>query len=248
MVEFLIKLFLKLFGDNSFVELNAMTIVEDSSKESSTFIVSKYMDFVVILDPGHGILELGKRSPDGKLREYIKVREIATAIIRRLHKHKIPFKVTTPDYDYQTNTFNLEYPLSVSYLNKRAENAKNIQQRNRLFVSLHIDGIGDDWNSANGITVFRQHGASQRVSLIYLKHLSNPPLLRIRKNPAKEENFAVLRHTHKHMHSILVEHGFMTNKEDVEWLNNPNNIEKIADAHLKAIKEIATTYEQLGKY
>ena len=39
---------------------------------------------VILIDPGHGIDTLGKRSPDGRLREYKYAREIAAEVVKRL--------------------------------------------------------------------------------------------------------------------------------------------------------------------
>ena len=39
---------------------------------------------VILTDPGHGIDTLGKRSPDGKLRECKYAREIAAEVVKRL--------------------------------------------------------------------------------------------------------------------------------------------------------------------
>ena len=39
---------------------------------------------VILLDAGHGVDTLGKRSPDGRLREYKYAREIAAEVVKRL--------------------------------------------------------------------------------------------------------------------------------------------------------------------
>ena len=39
---------------------------------------------VILIDAGHGIDTLGKRSPDGRLREYKYAREIAAEVVKRL--------------------------------------------------------------------------------------------------------------------------------------------------------------------
>ena len=39
---------------------------------------------VILIDNGHGIDTLGKRSPDGRLREYKYAREIAAEVVKRL--------------------------------------------------------------------------------------------------------------------------------------------------------------------
>ena len=40
----------------------------------------------VLVDNGHGVETPGKRSPDGRLREYKYAREIAASVVARLKK------------------------------------------------------------------------------------------------------------------------------------------------------------------
>ena len=49
-------------------------------------IPAAYKKLYVILDNGHGVNTPGKRSPDGKLREYAWAREIVKKIKNKLFK------------------------------------------------------------------------------------------------------------------------------------------------------------------
>jgi len=51
----------------------------------------------VLLDAGHGVNTLGKRSPDGRLREYKYCREIVEGIHNKLDSLNIPNVILVPE-------------------------------------------------------------------------------------------------------------------------------------------------------
>ena len=101
---------------------------------------------IIILDAGHGENTLGKRSPDGKLREYKYCREIMQRVKSGLEK--LGYTVfTTIDTDY-------DVPLStrVKTINRYCD---KYGTSNIISVSIHCDakGSGSKWENARGWSV-----------------------------------------------------------------------------------------------
>ena len=59
--------------------------------------MTDYSKIMVMLDNGHGSNTPGKRSVDGKLREYKYCREIVAGIAAKLKALKIPYCLVTPE-------------------------------------------------------------------------------------------------------------------------------------------------------
>ena len=177
----------------------------------------------IVLDAGHGYETAGKRSPDG-IREYeinraiaIYTRDLLTAyqnvsvFFTHSDKRDVPLKTRTE----QANTMNVD-----------------------CFISIHANAYGDGktWNSANGIETFIHPVANvEAVELAELvqKHLFISTGLRNRG--VKRANFHVLRETK--MTAILIECGFMTNKEEMKLLKTDAFRKACAEAIVKGISE-----------
>jgi len=251
--ELILNLILRYFAkgqviDRRLVALESVTKFGSLAAPARTEYGSIYEDFLVILDPGHGVLEEGKRSPDESVREYVFMRMLCSHIVNILQKKNINYIVTTPDYDWDTNTFNLVYPLDRNFLRERSRIAVALPDKKKLFISLHIDGYRSGWSSPRGMSVFRYPGTNDRVSRIVMSCLARASELKPRDSWLKEKNFSILRNTRKHMHSVLFEHGFMTNKKDVEILLKEETLPALAKGWYNAIRKIAFWYEQLGEY
>lgn len=187
----------------------------------------------IILDAAHGEETPGKRSPDGKFREYKWSRERISELITIL-KDK-GFEV------FQSNPSDREIGLS-----KRADNANKIQRNNKVFLSLHVNAAGNgvDWASATGYSVYTTKGKtnSDNVAEVILQNFkSDFPELKGRFDKSdgdldQEENFTVIQKTN--CPSVLVEWLFQDNKKDVELLNDSNYNSKFVESLVKSIEEL----------
>ena len=103
----------------------------------------------VILDNGHGRDTAGKRSPDGRLREYAYTREMARRIAQDLKRQGIDVSLLVPE--------DTDVPLK-----ERVERANRIYAetgKQAILVSIHVNaaGNGSTWFSASDV-----HSRSRR--------------------------------------------------------------------------------------
>ena len=111
----------------------------------------------VLLDNGHGAETPGKRSPDGRLREYGYTREIAMRVMDKLHAAGIDVQRIVPE---ETNV-----PLAERVA--RANKAYAEAGKQAILVSIHCNamGSGAEWMTASGWSVFVGGNASQKSKL-----------------------------------------------------------------------------------
>ena len=115
---------------------------------------------IVIIDNGHGEDTAGKRSPDGRLREYAYAREIAKrlqcALCHELGAGHV--FLLTPE----TNDISLK---------ERCQRANNLCKAhgasNALLVSIHNNAAGADgkWHEASGWSAHVSLNASQNLAI-----------------------------------------------------------------------------------
>ena len=156
----------------------------------------------IMIDAGHGPETPGKRSPDGKLREFHFNNSVADYVKDYLSSEGISV------------TFSHNIRKDVS-LNERTALANKMKVD--AFVSIHANAYGTDWNSANGIeTYIYPNAMPESVTLASLVQSSLIMSCNRRDRGVKKANFAVLSETQ--MPAVLVECGFMTNKEEANLL------------------------------
>lgn len=171
----------------------------------------------ILLDNGHGENTPGKRSPDGKFREYLYAREIAEAVEREL-------KLRGHDAERIVHE-NIDVPLA-----ERARRVNEICGRygtsNVVLISIHCNAAGDgsNWTNATGWAVYTTKGVTKSDKLsecLYNAascHITGQKLRRDYSDGDSdwEENFYILRKTK--CPAVLVENFFMDNKNDVSYL------------------------------
>lgn len=168
----------------------------------------------IIVDAGHGSDTLGKRSPDGTLREFMFNEAVAINLKKLLSVQGF------------TVIFSHDGTRDVA-LSERISLANKL--RVAAFVSIHANAYGTNWNDANGIETYTCLRPS-KTSLIMAECVQQSLYLRTgRKNRGvKKGDFAVLRETK--MPAILVECGFMTNKTEANLLKSPAFQQECAEA------------------
>lgn len=187
---------------------------------------------VIILDAGHGESTPGKRSPDGKLREYKYCREIMNEVKRQLVAKG--FKVET------TVTDNTDVPLNTRcrLVNKIVAKYKKGET---LLVSIHCNaaGSGSAWMSARGWSVFVGNNASTNSKKLatYLAESTEKLGLKVRKPSPNQDywnqSLAICRDTN--CPAVLTENLFQDNKEDVDYLLSENGRKTIVNLHINGI-------------
>lgn len=190
----------------------------------------------ILIDNGHGHNTSGKRSPDGKFREYAYNREIAKRIVADLIDRGHDAELIVPE----DNDISLE---------ERVRRANKICLASDpscvILVSIHVNaaGNGSKWTNATGWSAYTCKGqtASDKLAeCLYEAATKNFPDRRIRTDysdtdPDWEENFYILRHSL--CPAVLTENFFMDNKSDLEYLQSRAGKQTVIDTHVEGIIE-----------
>jgi N-acetylmuramoyl-L-alanine amidase len=175
----------------------------------------------IMLDAGHGYNTPGKRSPDG-MREYEFNRVVANYAKKFLE-----------EYEGVTVYFSHSDTKDIS-LQERTDKANRLNVD--CFVSIHANAYGTGWNDARGIETFvyktKPKEATQLAEKVQRQLVIATGLV---NRGVKTANFHVLRTTT--MPAILIECGFMTNKEEVKLLRSDLYRKTCAEAIVKGIQE-----------
>lgn len=185
----------------------------------------------VLIDNGHGENTPGKRSPDGRLREWAYTREIADLVVAGLRKKGIDAeRIVKEDSDV---------PLS-----ERCRRANNIYRdtgKKAILVSIHCNaaGSGASWMNAHGWSVFVSNNASLNSKKLAesLAQVAECIPVPVRKPmPGQlywEQNLAICRDTN--CPAVLTENFFQDNKEDVEYLLSREGKQAVVQIHVDGI-------------
>ena len=173
---------------------------------------------------------LGKRSPDGRLREYAYTREIAQRLEMELRKRGIDVERIVKE--------EIDVPLA-----ERCRRANEYKASEAILISIHCNaaGNGSDWMQARGWEAWTSIGktkADKLATSLYEAAEECLPGMKIRKDmsdgdPDKESQFYILKHTK--CPAVLTENLFQDNREDVDFLLSEAGKRAIVDLHVKGI-------------
>ena len=187
---------------------------------------------IILCDAGHGIDTLGKRSPDGILREYKYCREIAAEVVKRLK---------TIGYNAQMLVTE-DNDLSLGTRCKRAnEVCRHFGASNVLLVSIHLNakGNGSAWMDARGwqACVSLNSSAKSKQLASYLFDAAQAQGLKMRSPKAGQkwwaQNLAICRDTN--CPAVLTENLFQDNESDYKYLMSDEGREAIINLHVTGI-------------
>ena len=187
---------------------------------------------IICIDNGHGVDTLGKRSPDGVLREYKYCREIAAEVVKRLK---------TMGYNAQLLVTE-ENDISLGIRCKRVNGiCKHFGTSNVLLVSIHLNakGNGSAWMDARGWQACVSLNASAKSKQLasYLFDAAQAEGLKMRSpKPGQKwwaQNLAICRDTN--CPAVLTENLFQDNLADVEYLLSDEGREAIINLHVNGI-------------
>lgn len=193
---------------------------------------------VVILDPAHGEETAGKRSPDGKFREYRWSRDICKKLEAALKEAGFDVHWTT-DADTEPG---------LSYRKNFATNLQVEEGKTKFLLSMHVNaaGTGIQWMSARGYEAYayNETGTSAQMGKLLLESVRDYfPHLKMRpgatSNLVKSANLTVLMGSG--YNGILFEWLFMDNKEDVSLLEDENTNNKLVEALVEGLEQINAT-------
>lgn len=182
---------------------------------------------LVLIDNGHGRDTAGKRSPDGRLREYAYTREIAARLEQALKERGIEAIRITPE----------ENDISLA---ERCRRANRYGADGVILVSIHCNAAGSgQWMSARGWEAWTSIGNTKADKLAAcLYEAAGNADFKLRKDetdgdPDKEGHLYILKHTV--MPAVLTENLFQDNKDDVDYLLSEKGKQAIVELHVEGI-------------
>ena len=196
-------------------------------------------NIVIILDNGHGRETPGKRSPkfeDGtQLFEWEFNRDIVNRIAAQLKNLNIPYEILVPEIT----------DISLSERCRRANKIWSKTGKKCFVLSIHANAAGNGgWMNAQGWCIFTSKGKtkSDDIATYFWNSMKNKfPDRKMRLDTSdgdvdQESNFTILANTQ--CPAVLTENFFMDNKDDCKLIMSSIGRQKIADAHVEAIKKI----------
>lgn len=195
--------------------------------------------YLIILDAGHGEETPGKRSPVWPDGRQLFEHEFNLDIVKRIIEAGLPADILEIRPDGH------DKPLKERVSQANAWYRRDNGFEKTLYVSVHANaGGGTGWE------VFTSEGEteSDKYATIFFEEMEKEfPDMPFRKDISdgdvdKESQFYVLRNTS--MPAVLTENFFMdTLDPDCEILFSEEGREKIANAHIEAIKRIIKIWE-----
>lgn len=186
---------------------------------------------LVIVDAGHGVETPGKRSPDGRHREYSWCRRVARLIAVGLSAYGIDAALAVPE------------ETDVSLRERCRSVARLAGGRNAVLVSVHNNASGDgsSWRDACGWSVFVAPNASvgsKRLAACLFEEARKAGILGNRATPPCgywTASLAICRDTP--CPAVLTENMFQDNRGDVAFLSSLKGIDTIVAVHVEAIRK-----------
>lgn len=186
---------------------------------------------LVIVDNGHGVETKGKRSPDGRHREFQWCRKAARRLVEELKCKGIDAALLVPE--------ETDVPLR-----ERCRRASVLSEgRRAVLVSVHNNAAGDGscWKEARGWSAFVAPNASEssrRLAALLFRRARSAGILGNRATPPCgywTANLAICRDTP--CPAVLTENMFQDNRADVDFLASEEGLSTIVNLHVEAIKE-----------
>lgn len=192
--------------------------------------------YVWCLDGGHGSKTAGKRSPllaDGeRFYEYEFNRDIIRRITNQLDVIGIRYFVTVPEVEVG------------NFLEQRVDRANRLSTSlPKIFVSVHANAgptrSVNEWTTdeVRGIETWHYHRSAKgkKLAAVFHRHLIEQTGFKNRHLRSRvTSQFYVLRATK--MPAVLTENGFYNNRLEVLELMKEEVRQRIADAHVLAIR------------
>lgn len=190
----------------------------------------------VLIDNGHGSDTPGKRSPDGRIREWEYCRRVADAVSNALEREGIDtVRIVKEDTDVS--------------LAERVRRVNALARREPcVLVSIHLNAAGGDgrWHEARGFLPFVSPNASSRSKSLARMMYDEAERRNLKGNRwmgrdrYKVRNLAMCRETA--CPAVLTENLFQDNRADVDYLLTEEGFINIVALHVAALKRYVETY------
>lgn len=191
-------------------------------------LISKTKKCLVILDDGHGMDTSGKRTPKFADGTFMKENDFNDAVVKKMGSK---FTQVGVDVYYTAPEVN-DVPLSVRSARANAKYREYVSKHGAenvvcILISVHANAYLGYWGSWGGLVTFYQTGSSRGQKIATAVHTELLKGTKLRNRGVKADNFHITRETN--MGAILVECGFMDNKEEAELLRSDAYRDETAD-------------------
>lgn len=188
---------------------------------------------IILIDNGHGIETPGKRSPDGRFKEYLWNREVAEILCDILCDDGFDARLLVPE----TNDVSLK---------TRVNRANKVwkEEGDCILISIHANAAGDGskWMSARGWSCYTTVGQTESDRLaerMYDSFRTEFPDASFRTERTDgdqdyEADFYILRKTR--CPAVLLENWFYDNREECAFLLRQDTKEHVAMAAFWAVR------------
>ncbi len=188
----------------------------------------------IVIDVGHGGKDSGAVGING-IKENDVVLDIALEILRLNDKSETPLDI------YLTR-----YSDTLISLSNRAKLAKALNAD--VFVSLHCNH--SDNPDARGIEVYvgknESENSKESVWFAYMLQNEIKKQLGFESRGVKFTNFQVLRETINDMPSVLLELGFLSNRDEGNYFVRPKSLSTLALVIWDCLIKKFNNYERVG--
>lgn len=207
-------------GQRGYVE-SRIVAFEDASKDHVDGPIAHSLNGAVILiDAGHGGSDPGAISQDPYAQEKAVTLAASNVLKAKLEAQGAVVMMTrTSDTDVS--------------LEERAQLAN--QEKVDAFISIHFDEASSD--IASGITTYYYHTQDESLANLVNTELAKIQLNNqaVGNNGAHFGNYYVLRENHQP--SLLLELGYMSNKDDLKLIQNSGYYDAVAEAIVKGLEQ-----------
>jgi N-acetylmuramoyl-L-alanine amidase len=179
-------------------------------------------------DAGHAGFGItpGKRTPDGSMYEWDFNNAVAVLAEKKLLEYENVKVVRLDD-----RTGKRDVPLQERVAKAKATGVDAV-------VSIHANAYRDDWNDSNGIETYISEDRMPFTELELASVIQNQLIRETgRKNRNVKRGNLYMTKVSDMIPSVLVECGFMTNREEAELLKSDAYREKVAQAIVNGLAE-----------
>lgn len=203
---------------------------------------------VVLIDNGHGVQTLGKKSPilddsikigdefteNGRFKEWKYTRVISHQIVDILKDAGYDARLVTPE----DNDASLAERIRRINTVCNKEGASNV-----LMISVHANAVGDSskWMEGKGWEAYTTRGetiSDKLAEFLYKRADSNINGRKIREDWTdgdrdKEADFYIIKHVK--CAAVLTENFFYDNKDDLKYLTSDEGVHAVVRTHIEGI-------------
>ena len=171
----------------------------------------------IVIDPGHGGKDAGAIAPEKRCEK-----DLVLAVAEEM------VKLNRTLFDNELELYLTRYKDTLISLKDRANLARELNAD--VFISLHCNHA--QHTNAKGVEVYvaKNQGKflTESVFLAYQLQKQFQKKLGFKSRGVKFANFQVLRETADSMPSVLIELGFLSNKDERDYYQKPENIRALA--------------------